>query len=92
MGAFPQLSRNVPFCPRLSSFVPICPRSGPQEAQKRTNGDKSHKTGHLGTNGETPPFGIYPHLALLTNSISEEEKKAGTKAMFKRIEGVGVGV
>ena len=45
---------------RLSSFVPICPRSGPQK--KRTNGDK---TGHFGTNWETPPFSIYPHLALL---------------------------
>ena len=62
MGAFPNLSRNVPFCPRLSSFVPICPRSGPQEGQKRTNGDK---TGHFGTNWETPPFSIYPHLAPL---------------------------
>ena len=62
MGAFPNLPRNVPFCPRLSSFVPICPRSGPQEGQKRTNGDK---TGHFGTNWETPPFSIYPHLALL---------------------------
>ena len=39
------------FCPDLS-------RSGPQEGQKRTNGDK---TGHFGTNWETPPFSIYPH-------------------------------
>ena len=62
MGAFPHLSRNVPFCPRLSSFVPICPRSGPQEGQRRTNGDK---TGHFGTNRETAPFRIHPHLALL---------------------------
>ena len=62
MGVFPNFSRNVPFCPRLSSFVPICPCSGPQEGQKRTNGDK---TGHFGTNWETPPFSIYPHLALL---------------------------
>ena len=66
MGAFPNLSRNVPFCPRLSSFVPICPRSGPQEGQKRTNGDK---TGHFGTNWERPPFSIYPHLALLNSSL-----------------------
>ena len=58
------MSQNVPFCPRLSSFVPICPRSGPQEGQKRTNGDK---TGHFGTNWETPPFSIYPHLAPLKN-------------------------
>ena len=62
MGAFPNLSRNVPFCPRLSSFVPICPRSGPQEGQKRTNGDK---TGHFGTNRETPPFSIYPRFSSL---------------------------
>ena len=53
-------------CPRLSSFVPICPRSGPQEGQKRTNGDK---TGHFGTNWETPPFSIYPHLALLNTVL-----------------------
>ena len=64
MGAFPHLSRNVPFCPRLSSFVPICPLSGPQEGQKRTNEDK---TGHFGTNGETPSFSIYPHLARLNH-------------------------
>ena len=66
MGAFPNLSRNVPFCHRLSSFVPICPCSGPQGGQKRTNGDK---TGHFGTNWETPPFSIYPHLALLTLTL-----------------------
>ena len=60
MGAFPNLSRNVPFCPRLFSFVPICPRSGPQEGQKTGT-----KTGHFGTNWETSPFSIYPHLALL---------------------------
>ena len=63
MGAFPNLSRNVPFCPRLSSFVPIWgPESVTNRGQKRTNGDK---TGHFGTNWETPPFSIYPHLALL---------------------------
>ena len=67
MGAFPNLSPNVPFCPHLSSFVPIFPRSGPQEGQKRTNGDK---TGHFGTNWETPSFSIYPHLALLNSSSS----------------------
>ena len=66
MGAFPHLSRNVPFCPRLSSFVPTCPRSRPQEGQKRTSVDK---TGHFGTNGETPPFRIYPHLALLNTGV-----------------------
>ena len=52
------MSRFVPVCP----FVSICPRSRPQEGQKRTNGDK---TGHFGTNWETPPFSIYPRLALL---------------------------
>ena len=64
MGAFPNLSRNVPFCPRLSSFVLFCPRSGTQEGQKRTNGDKMVD---FGPNWETPPFSIYPHLALLKN-------------------------
>ena len=62
MGAFPNLSRNVPFCPRLSSFVLLGARNGDKSGQKRTNGDK---TGHFGTNWETPPFSIYPHLALL---------------------------
>ena len=61
MGAFPNLSRHVPFCPRLSSFV-LGARNEDKSGQKRTNGDK---TGHFGTNGETPPFSIYPHLALL---------------------------
>ena len=61
------VSQFVPKCPRLSSFVPICPRSGPQEGQKRTSGDK---TGHFGTNWETRPFSIYPHLALLNFSFS----------------------
>ena len=40
--------------PNLSQFVPV-------PGQKRTNVDK---TGHFGTNWETPPFSIYPHLAL----------------------------
>ena len=62
MGAFPNLSRNVPFCPRLSSFVLLGARNGDKSGQKRTNRDK---TGHFGTNWETPPFSIYPHLALL---------------------------
>ena len=53
MGAFPNLSRNVPFCPRLSSFVLLGARNGDKSGQKRTNGDK---TGHFGTNWETPPF------------------------------------
>ena len=60
MGAFPNLSRNVPFCPRLS-FVLLGARNGDKSGQKRTDGDK---TGHFGTNLETPPFSIYPHLAL----------------------------
>ena len=64
MGAFPNLSRNVPFCPRLSSFVLLGAQNGDKSGQKRTNGDK---TGHFGTNWETPPFSIYPHLALLNN-------------------------
>ena len=55
----------VPKCPVLSPFVLFCPDLSPfwaQEGQKRTNGDK---TGHFGTNGGTPPFSIYPHLAPL---------------------------
>ena len=41
-------------CPEMSRFVP--------GHIGRTNGDK---TGHFGTNWETPPFRIHPHLALL---------------------------
>ena len=73
MGAFPNLSRSVPFCPRLSSFVPICPHSGRQEGQKRTNGDKM---GHFGTNWETHPFSVYPHLALLKFCSVSDKKVA----------------
>ena len=62
MGAFPNLSRNVPFCPRLSSFVLFGAQNGDKSGQTRTNGDK---TGYFGTNWETPPFRIHPHLALL---------------------------
>ena len=66
MGAFPNLSRNVPFCPRLSSFVLLGARNGDKSGQKRTNGDK---TGHFGTDWETPPCSIYPHLALLNPAV-----------------------
>ena len=58
----PEMSRFVPVCPLLSSFVLLGARNEDKSGQKRTNGDK---TGHFGTNGETPPFSIYPHLALL---------------------------
>ena len=68
MGAFPNLSRNVPFYPRLSSIVLLGARNGDKSGQKRTNRDK---TGHFGTNWETPPFSIYPHLALL-NGVGVE--------------------
>ena len=63
------VSQFVPKCPVLSPFVLFCPDLSPfrpQDGQKRTNEDK---TGHLGTNWETPPFSIYPHLALLKLSL-----------------------
>ena len=63
MGVSPHLSRFVPVCPLLSRFGA---RNGDKSGQKRTNGDKK---GHFGTNGETPPFSIYPHLALLKNFV-----------------------
>ena len=66
MGAFPHLSRNVPFCLHLSSFVLRGARNEDKSGQTRTNGDN---TGHFGTNGEAPPFSILPHLALLENSF-----------------------
>ena len=72
MGAFPNLSRNLPFCPRLSSFVLLGARNRDKSGQKRTNGDK---TGHFGTNWETPPFSIYPHLALLKKLALSRKKK-----------------
>ena len=62
MGAFPNLSRNVPFCHRLSSMTPLSPFLGPEQGQIGTNEDK---TGHFGTNWETPPFSVHPHSALL---------------------------
>ena len=68
------ISGRFPICPEMSRFVPICPllsrfgaRNGDKSGQKRTNGDK---TGHFGTNWETPPFSIYPHLALLKDYTS----------------------
>ena len=72
MGAFPNLSRNVPFCPRLSSFVLLGAQNGDKSGQKRTNEDK---TGHFGTNWETPPFSIYPHLALLKNRAIRDSNR-----------------
>ena len=56
------VSQFVPKCPVLSPFVLFCPDLSPFRGprRKRTNGDK---TGHFGTNWETPPFSIYPHLA-----------------------------
>ena len=56
------VSQFVPFCPCLSSFVLLGGRNGDKSGQKRTKRDK---TGHLGTNWETPPFSILPLLALL---------------------------
>ena len=79
MGAFPNLSRNVPFCPRLSSFVLLGARNGEKSGQKRTNGDKP---GHFGTNWETPPFSIYPHLAALNFLEIEGRKSAKYFAKF----------
>ena len=62
-GRFPICPEiNVPFCPRLSSFVLFGAQNGDKLGQARTNGDK---TGHFGTNWETPPFRIHPHVALL---------------------------
>ena len=53
---------RFPICPEMSRFVPVCPLLSFLGPRTRTNRDK---TGHFGTNGETPPFSIYPHLALL---------------------------
>ena len=42
-GVSPFVPKCPVLCPVRSSFVnnvPICPRSGPQEGQKRKNGDK----------------------------------------------------
>ena len=45
MGAFPKLSRNVPFCPRLSSFVLLGIQNGDKSGQKGANGDSSGQIG-----------------------------------------------
>ena len=50
-------SQFVPKCPVLSPFVLLGARNGDRSRQKRTN---EEKTGHFGTNWETPPFRIYP--------------------------------
>ena len=55
----PEMSRCVPVCPLLSQFVPV---PGPKKDKR---GQTGTKTGHFGTNWETPPFSIYPHFALL---------------------------
>ena len=76
MGAFANLSRNVPFCPRLSFFVLLGAQNGDKSGQKRT------KTGHFGTNWKTPPFiSIYPHLALLKRGgVNAGESLGGSQA------------
>ena len=66
MGAFP-------ICPEMSRFVPVCPLfpdMSPFWAPKRTNEDTRDKMGHFGTNWETPPFRMHPHLALLKSLSS----------------------
>ena len=80
-GRFPICPRNVPFCPRLSSFVLLGAPHGDKSGQKRTNGDK---TGHFGTNWETPPFSIYPHLALLNMWPLENGQKGSNKKHVDR--------
>ena len=75
------VSQYVPKCPVLSPFVLFCPDLSPFRAprrkKKRTNGDK---TGHFGTNWETPPFSIYPHLALLQrNGVEKLEEEILTR-------------
>ena len=64
---------RFPICPEMSRFVPVCPLcpsgTGDKSGQKRTNGDK---TGHFGTNWETPPFSIYPHLAPVKFCLSDQ--------------------
>ena len=77
---------RVPICPDMSRFVPVCPLLsflGPgtgtnrdKRGQKRTKGDK---TGHFGTNWETPPFSIYPHLALLKTTFPKCSPKFAPK-------------
>ena len=59
------VSPFVPKCPVLSPFVLFCPLLSPFRAPRRTKEDNGDKTGHFRTHGETPPFSIYPHLALL---------------------------
>ena len=71
MGAFPNLSRNVPFCPLLSS---LGSGRGGKRGQKRT---KEDKTGQIGK----PPFGIHPHLALLKILLRACSKRLQTKSL-----------
>ena len=75
MGAFPNfnLFRNVPFCPRLSSFVLLGSGTGTNRDKR---GQTGTKTGHFGTNWETPPFSIYPPLDLLKIFWGVEENRS----------------
>ena len=68
MGLDPKWGR-FPICLEMSRFVPVCPDLS-EWAPKTTNGDK---TGHFGTNGETPPFRIHPHLPLLDYRLTSKE-------------------
>ena len=54
----PEMSRFVPVCPLLSQFVPV---PGPEKDKRGQTGTKRDISGQIGT----PPFSIYPHLALL---------------------------
>ena len=57
MGAFPNLSRNVPFCPRLSSFVLLGARNGDNRENRGQTGTTRDISGQIGQRahvGSTP--------------------------------------
>ena len=60
----PEMSRFVPVCPLLSRFVPV---PGPNRDKRGQSGTKRDISGQIGK--RTPPFSIYPHLALLKSLV-----------------------
>ena len=54
MGAFPNLSRYVPFCPRLSSFALLGARNGDKRGQMGTERDISGQIGKRPHLASTP--------------------------------------
>ena len=84
---------SFPICPEMSRFVPGCPLlsflgpgTGTKEDKRGQTGTKRDISGQI---GETPPFSIYPHLALFklrSGLASTINASAWLRGIFLRIE------